>query len=1001
MATNTDNYSLTKPSTEDFYDIEVQNENMEIIDRELKELETDIEDVQEVLNARMADAEYQTAMVSGTQIHIARQSLSKRLYFKLIQDLTGGVITISLDSGDTLLPLKDIDGNYLTALDKGYWEVVDSTDFFTLRPREGGDIGFYRKYAGGDINITIPISVFSSNYTTSASARPQVLNNGWIIVPVADETNKAIIIRVSKSNGVDWETLCTISNGTVNSSDALSFGGNFSCTSSGNYIYILCWRFSSGGSKGTVCCWTINAPVQTNTNVYSTKVDIEEQNTIGSGCYIAIGSESTLHAAWSSKNVPYSNSFNIRYSKSSTGGATWDTVIHVTKQNTSGDNFQKPVLILRNDVVFIICENKWGTTYEIDIFNNTSGWTPGGVTNWGGKAIFAMSSYVQMSPSATVTNDGVVHVVWAGYDSTDTKSFNLKYSYSSDWGNTWSAMAKVTTGGGTTSSLYDRTYPCITSDSSNKLWIACSARNGTSTIENLMFISNTGDHWVSKFITSYPNGSEYFYPSVCDNYNSFSSPLCVYQDNQASAIKFIGVSAASDITLVSKIKQGSYIYSNENVQLKYDTPINITINRSTPINVVNSPYATSAYARPQVLSNGWIVATVYDSTAQQFRFFVSKDNGSSYQQLCYKNTAASASPEISVCSYGTKIFALHTVRTGINGVSCILFDAATVANTEVPYVSIETQTAVGQGGYITVDSTGTLHAAWSSKNSSYPNSLNIRYSKSADGGVTWTAPTQVTTENNSAANYSNPCIVTKNNKPAIIFVQDSVGLMRIWCNMFNGVAWNNSDSVGRGVQVHNGGAYVQFSPSATVTSNGAIHVVWHGLDSTDNAEYNIRYSKSTDGGVTWSTMTKLTTGNTWSQYNPCISADSSDRLYVVWRGRTVSSTSYSQVHTVKYDGIAWSTRLALTSATNDQFNPSICDNYKNFVEPLTIYQDNQASSVKFRGIYTVNANQQIIPPIDKATSESQLVALGNGVLKTYGTEIKRYTGHVSRKSKGW
>lgn len=81
--------------------------------------------------------------------------------------------------------------------------------------------------------------------------------------------------------------------------------------------------------------------------------------------------------------------------------------------------------------------------------------------------------------------------------------------------------------------------------------------------------------------------------------------------------------------------------------------------------------------------------------------------------------------------------------------------------------------------------------------------------------------------------------------------------------------------------------------------------------------------------------------------------------------------------------------------------PSICDNYKNFAEPLAIWQDNQASSVKFTGVFTVNANQQIIPAIDKSTSESQLVALGNGVLKTYGTEIKRYIGHVSRKSKGW
>lgn len=814
MATTTDNYSLTKPSTEDFYDIKVQNENMEIIDQKLKKLEIGIEDVQDVLDAHMVDAEYQTATVSGTQIHVARQSLSKRLYFKLTQDLTGGVITISLDSGHTLLPLKDIDGNSLTSLDKGYWEVVDSTGFFTLCPRGGRDLSFFGKYTGtGGIDTDTKLMLHFNGNITDSSLSPKLITG----------TN------VTFGSGVFGEGAVFNGNGyvTIPNSADIDFGSN-------NFTVDFYFRTPNINQQDGVL-FTKRAPSQ------NTMLTI----------YIHLG--------------------NIRcYGYTSDNNITSEILTPIVA-NTM---YHYAVVRQGNSIKVYLNGKLVGTiTTSLALLSNTS------------------SAYI-----------------------------------------------------GATGSIASQYFTGII----DHFRISGAAR------------------WSSDFT---PPANEYFYHP--------------------------------DLTLLPQVKKDSFIYSNGEVQLILGNSAKVTVDHSNPVSVAGSPYTTSANARPQVLSNGWIIATVYDSTSQQFRFFVSKDNGSSYQQLCYKNTAASASPEISVCSYGTKIFALHTVRTGINGVSCILFDAATVANTEVPYVTIETQTAVGQGGYITVDSTGTLHAAWSSKNSSYPNSLNIRYSKSADGGVTWTAPTQVTTENNSAANYSNPCIVTKNNKPAIIFVQDSVGLMRIWCNMFNGVAWNNSDSVGRGVQVHNGGAYVQFSPSATVTSNGAIHVVWHGLDSTDNAEYNIRYSKSTDGGVTWSTMTKLTTGNTWSQYNPCISADSSDRLYVVWRGRTVSSTSYSQVHTVKYDGIAWSTRLALTSATNDQFNPSICDNYKNFVEPLTIYQDNQASSVKFRGIYTVNANQQIIPPIDKATSESQLVALGNGVLKTYGTEIKRYTGHVSRKSKGW
>lgn len=39
MATNTTNYNLVKPNEDDFYDIEVQNDNMDIIDEELGALQ--------------------------------------------------------------------------------------------------------------------------------------------------------------------------------------------------------------------------------------------------------------------------------------------------------------------------------------------------------------------------------------------------------------------------------------------------------------------------------------------------------------------------------------------------------------------------------------------------------------------------------------------------------------------------------------------------------------------------------------------------------------------------------------------------------------------------------------------------------------------------------------------------------------------------------------------------------------------------------------------------
>jgi len=85
------------------------------------------------------DLEYQQPEIVGTQIRLQRRSDTKRLYFKLDNDLTGGIITISLDAGITSKSLVDIDNNPITELKKGYWEVIEDAENFILPPR-GGDL---------------------------------------------------------------------------------------------------------------------------------------------------------------------------------------------------------------------------------------------------------------------------------------------------------------------------------------------------------------------------------------------------------------------------------------------------------------------------------------------------------------------------------------------------------------------------------------------------------------------------------------------------------------------------------------------------------------------------------------------------------------------------------------------------------------------------------------------------------------------------------------------
>ena len=116
MPNYTPNLNLEKPTGTENIKRAIINSNMDIID------------------AAAADNEYQIPTIVGTQVRIVRQSNTKRLMFRL-EDNLSGTITISLDAGATSLPLKDINGNAITALEKGFIEVVYDTTFFTLRPR--------------------------------------------------------------------------------------------------------------------------------------------------------------------------------------------------------------------------------------------------------------------------------------------------------------------------------------------------------------------------------------------------------------------------------------------------------------------------------------------------------------------------------------------------------------------------------------------------------------------------------------------------------------------------------------------------------------------------------------------------------------------------------------------------------------------------------------------------------------------------------------------------
>ena len=119
MATKTTNYGLEKPDGTDFYDVDVQNSNMDIIDKQMKANANAITQLN-------SDKEYKIYSTDGISIEINSQCAM--FYIRKSKSLTGGNTTqtlLDLPNGITLknevfAPCEIIDGSWTPYGNTGY-----------------------------------------------------------------------------------------------------------------------------------------------------------------------------------------------------------------------------------------------------------------------------------------------------------------------------------------------------------------------------------------------------------------------------------------------------------------------------------------------------------------------------------------------------------------------------------------------------------------------------------------------------------------------------------------------------------------------------------------------------------------------------------------------------------------------------------------------------------------------------------------------------------------
>ena len=101
---------------------------------------------------------------------------------------------------------------------------------------------------------------------------------------------------------------------------------------------------------------------------------------------------------------------------------------------------------------------------------------------------------------------------------------------------------------------------------------------------------------------------------------------------------------------------------------------------------------------------------------------------------------------------------------------------------------------------------------------------------------------------------------------------------------------------------------MQFNPRIVTDSNNNPYVVWQGPGPGDTTHGQIKFSKSIDGGSTWTSWSDLSNFAGYYQRYPDITFDSNDDIHVVWNGSDASNPSGSLVRYISSGdgGVAWS-----------------------------------------------------------------------------------------------
>ncbi len=617
---------------------------------------------------------------------------------------------------------------------------------------------------------------------------------------------------------------------------------------------------------------------------------------------IAVDSSDSVNVVYAGRQN--SGTYRLNYTKL-TGSGSMSVPVDIGTGNYA--QYCPAIAVDSNDKIHVTWSGCYSgsTTCNQIFYRNSSG-------SWGTPIKYITKRAVndQHNPSIAINyTNGNIYVVWYGNYSGSTTNYQIRFSKSTDGGTTWPATPVNITGinGGT---YYDQQYPSMALD--NKyLYVVWNGKH-----------SGSGAFYQIRFSRSANGGTSWTNPS------NITAPLNYAQYNPSIALGgavLYAVWHGFNTTVGGSDKQIRFSTST-NGGTSWTKPGNLTSGgnlwRHYP-NLIWAPYPIIRGVRIDLTRAGFAFVFTNYSEAHF--------NRSAKLAWYTPPTLSNPGPTNQSTGPGRRYSCNITVSDIDGGTVTVKFFENTTGKTKWVLRQTSSSSVSSPANVVWI-----YNQAKTNK-TKYWWAVNVSDSQGGYDNETFyftTGPPWIVKEDTGASGTS----ITYNNQRKLARTSDGT-LYCVYnrtCNGNSEIMCAKSTTAGENWtehQITTGSSYDQSHPSIAVDSNDYLHVVWDGSYSA--FVYNrIRYSGSTDGGVTWSAIKNITQSAPQQyQYYPSIAVDSEDTLHVVWYGKyslaapgSSYQIRYSNATTSKGSGPAQRTWLPIQNISNiarNQYNPSI------------------------------------------------------------------------------